>query len=270
MSIMAFLPSIRNALGEYTLLSPPRFSTRSDSLRLEGLTARPCENTGPGPVFSDKPAVRAGLCAAADAEQQVDDEIECGGRDGHDVEAIGVEVVLQDRYRLEQEGSRGLEQLPKTVNGVCQNIGARSDASVHQRYVGEYQQDDQDQYGADETHAASSFPSRPKLLRPGWLRGVRAASILPDSLLPMTLLRAVLSRQYSNNAAWERSRRWSRRRLARNPWPCSPWWPFRSPAVCCLPVLWPGRPFPSPGTCAVYCPPRPSRLQRSRSRSIQP
>src|SRR5215207_4448587 len=220
--------------------------------------------------FSDELAVRAGLCAAADAEQQVDDEIERGGRDGDDVEAIGVEEVLQDRYRLEQEGGRGLEQRSKAVNGVCQNIRALSDAGVHQRYVGEYQQDDQDQYGADETHASSSFPSRPTLLRPGWLRGVRAASIAPDSLLPMTLLRAVLSGQYSNNAAWKGSRRWSRRRPSRKPWSCSHWWPFRSPAVCRPPVLWPGRPFPSPGTCAVYCPRRSSRLPRSRSRSIQP
>src|SRR5215218_8513336 len=170
--------------------------------------------------FSDEPAVGAGLRAAADAEQQVDDEIERGGRDGDYVEAIGVEVVLQDRYRLEQEGCGGLEQRSKAVNGVCQNIRALSDASIRQCHVGEYQQDDQDQYGADETHAFSSFPSRPTLLRPGWLRGVRAASIARDSL---TLLRAVLSGQYSNNAAWERSRRWSRRRLSRNPWPCSPW-----------------------------------------------
>src|SRR5215216_4662048 len=266
---MALLPSIRNALGEYTLLSSPRFTTRGALPRGAGEPLLPVKT----PVqdgFSDELAVRAGLCAAAGAEQQVDNEIERGGRDGYDVEAIGVEVVLQDRYRLEQEGSRGLEQLPKTVNGVCQNIGARSDASVHQRYVGEYQQDDQDQYGADETHAASSFPSRPKLLRPGWLRGVRAASIPPDSLLPMTLLRAVLSGQYSNNAAWERRQGWARRQLCRNPGFSSPWRPFRSRGVCCPPDLWPGRPFPSPGNCAVFCPRRPSRLPRSRSRSIQP
>src|SRR5215204_2995983 len=126
----------------------------------------------------------ASLGPAADTEQQVDDEIERGGRDGHDVEAIGVEVVLQDRYRLEQERGRRFEQSPEAVYGVGQNVGTGSDARVHQRYVGEYQQDDQDQYGADETHASSSFPSRPTLLRPGWLRGVRAASIAPNSSPP--------------------------------------------------------------------------------------
>src|SRR5919107_119679 len=222
----------------------------------------------PGSAPGQTPLARLG--PAADAEQQVDDEIESGGRDGDDVEVIGVEVVLQDRYRLEQEGSRGLEQLPKAVNGVCQNIGARSDASIHQRYVGEYQQDDQDQYGADETHAPSSFPSRPTLLRPGWLRGIRAASIAPNSLLPMTLLRAALSGQYSNNAAWETRQVRARRRLFRNPGFCSPRRSSRSRGVCRPPVLWPIRPFPSPGTCGVYCPRGPSWLPRSRSRPIQP
>src|SRR5918996_4963415 len=180
----------------------------------------------------------ASLGPAADTEQQVDDEIERGGRNGHYVEAIGIEVVLQDRYRLEQERGRGLEQRPEAVDGAGQNVGARSDARVHQRYVGEYQQDDQDQYGADESHASSSFPSRPTLLRPGWLRGIRAASIAPDSLLPMTLLRAVLSGQYSNNAVtWERRQGRVRRRLCRNPWPCSPLWFSRSRGVCCPLVL---------------------------------
>src|SRR5215208_1416791 len=267
---MTFSQASGKHLEKYTLLSSPRFTTTSALPRGAGEPLVPVKT----PVqdgFSDEPAIRAGLCAAADAEQQVDDEIERGGRDGHDVEAIGVEVVLHDCYRLEQEGSRGLEQLSKAVNGVCQNIGARSDASIHQRYVGEYQQDDQDQYGADETHASSSFPSRPTLFRPGWLRGVRAASIAPDFLLPMTLLRAVLSGQYSNNAAtWERRRGRVRRRLSQNPWPCSPWWSSRSPGVRRPLVLRPGHPFPSPGTCALYCPRRPSRLPRSRSRSIQP
>ncbi len=151
--------------------------------------------------LSEELAVEAGLGPAADAEQQVDNEVERGGREGDDVEAIGVQVLLKDGYRFEQEGGGGLEQYPEAEDGVRQHIGTLSDARISQRYVGEYQQDDQGEYGADETHASSSFPSRPMLLRPGWLRGVSAASIVPDSLFPMTLLRAVLSGQYSNNVA---------------------------------------------------------------------
>src|SRR5215210_649577 len=139
------------------------------------------------------------LRPAADTEQQIDDEVECGGREGDDVEVLGVQVPLHGRYGVEQESDGGLEQRPEAIDGVSQNVGALSDVHIRQRYVGEYQQDDQGEYRADETHAPISFPSRPTLSRPGWLRGVRAASIAaPDSLLPVSLLRAVLSGQYSN------------------------------------------------------------------------
>src|SRR5215203_444865 len=123
-----------------------------------------------------KLAVRARLSPAADAEQQVDDEVERGGRDGDDVEVLGVQVPLQERYRVEQEGGGGLEQRPEAVDGVRQDVSTLFDAQIDQRYVYEYQQDDQGEYRADETHASISFPSRPTPLRPGWLRGVRAVS----------------------------------------------------------------------------------------------
>src|SRR5215210_3132653 len=138
------------------------------------------------------------LRPAADTEQQIDDEVERGGREGDDVEVLGVQVPLHGRYGVEQESDGGLEQRPEAIDGVSQNIGALSDVHIRQRYVGEYQQDDQGEYRADETHAPISFPSRPTLWRPEWLRGVRAVSIAPDSLLPVSLLRAVLSSQYSN------------------------------------------------------------------------
>src|SRR5215210_2460939 len=112
------------------------------------------------------------LRPAADAEQQVDDEVERGGRDGDDVEVLGVQVALQGRYRVEQECGGGFEQRPEAEDGLRQHIGTPSDVKIEERYVGEDEQDDQGEYRADETHGSISFPSRPTLLRPGLLRGV--------------------------------------------------------------------------------------------------
>src|SRR5215216_4400016 len=114
--------------------------------------------------------------AAADSEQQVDYEVERGGRDGNDVEVFGVQVALQGRYRVEQECGGGLEQRPEAEDGLRQHVGTLLDVQIDERYVGENKQDDQGEYRADETHASISFPSRPTLLRPGRLRGVRAVS----------------------------------------------------------------------------------------------
>src|SRR5215211_2337165 len=83
------------------------------------------------------------LRPAADAQQQVDDEVECGGREGDDVEALGVQVTLYDCNRVEQESDGRLDQRPEAVDGVRQNISTLSDVHIGQRYVGEYQQDDQ-------------------------------------------------------------------------------------------------------------------------------
>src|SRR5919112_2187488 len=130
------------------------------------------------------------LRAAADAEQQVDYEVERSGRDGDDVEAFGVQVALQGRYRVEQECGGGLEQSPEAEDGLRQHVGASSDIQIDERYVGEDKQDDQGEYRADEAHASISFPSRPTLPRPGWLRGVFVRSLPHRTLLPMSLLRA--------------------------------------------------------------------------------
>src|SRR5918994_4254846 len=138
------------------------------------LTARWEEGHDPLPIA---------LCAAADAEQQVDYEVECGGRDGDDVEVIGVEVTLQGRYRVEQERGGGFEERPEAEDGLRQYVGTPSDVQIVERYVGEDEQDDQGEYRTDETHASISFPSRPTLLRPGWLRGVFVRSLPHRTLL---------------------------------------------------------------------------------------
>src|SRR5918994_1456101 len=191
------------------------------------------------------------LSAAADADQYVEDEIDRGRREGDDVEVSRVEVLLQGRYRIEQQPGGRLDQHAQAVHGVRQNIRALPDVGIHQPDVDEYEQDDQGEYRADEAHPLS--PS---------VRDQRRCT----RTLPTSLPRAVLGGQYSKSLR-------DSRRPAPNAGSCSArslWWFARNQGACFAPILWPGRASLPPIALASYRPRGRKLLRRPGSRAGPP